>query len=425
MYNHNFIYNEEYYNKTFVNKCICWGKNDNGQLGLGLESRLSTNKTIHNNKNISTRIKKIAVGGMHTLIYDEYDNLYGFGNNVFGQLSFNEPTKQIYDIPKMIFRGKKVKDIVCGGNYTIVYKENGDVLVTGCNTNGELGLGDKTTRKGFTLLTNDVNIKYIRAGLNFTIMYRNNGDLIGFGNNTNGQLGLSAKLKFLLKPKKILNDKTIVEIECGQFHTIIRKQDGSVYGSGMNIMGQLGAGAIKNLYEFTNLFNDKYIRKIACGGCHTMILDKFGNLFGCGNNGSGQMGRPEKICHKQIVLILQNINIRDIITGMMHTILYENNGNIITFGNNINGQLGYNTNEASTNKMHELLKTTNIKIINNKIIGDIYWIPESFKSLDKFNKMEIKTFLFVHNIFNQKFKQFTYPLRYTKHVIISNILKQK
>ena len=50
------------------------------------------------------------------------------------------------------------KNIICGGYHTIIYKNNGDVLVFGYNDDGQLGLGHNNNINIPTLLMNDKTI---------------------------------------------------------------------------------------------------------------------------------------------------------------------------------------------------------------------------------------------------------------------------
>ena len=37
------------------------------------------------------------------------------------------------NIPTLLMNDKSIKNIICGEFHTIIYKDNGDVLVFGCN----------------------------------------------------------------------------------------------------------------------------------------------------------------------------------------------------------------------------------------------------------------------------------------------------
>ena len=68
-----------------------------------------------------------------------------------------------------------IKNIICGGYHTIIYKNNGDVLVFGDNDYGQLGLGHNNNINIPTLLMNDTTIRNIICGGYHTIIYKDNG----------------------------------------------------------------------------------------------------------------------------------------------------------------------------------------------------------------------------------------------------------
>ena len=50
---------------------------------------------------------------------------------------------------------KNIKNIICGTYHTIIYKDNGDVLIFGDNEYGQLGLGHYHDINTPTLLINN------------------------------------------------------------------------------------------------------------------------------------------------------------------------------------------------------------------------------------------------------------------------------
>ena len=57
-----------------------------------------------------------------------------------------------------------ITNIICSSYHTIIYKNNGDVLVFGSNVCGQLGLGHNDNINVPTLLMNDKTIKNIICG---------------------------------------------------------------------------------------------------------------------------------------------------------------------------------------------------------------------------------------------------------------------
>ena len=75
------------------------------------------------------------------------------------------------------------------------------------------------------------------------------------------------------------------------YHTLILKNDGTLWGSGCNNYGQLGLGDTTNRNTFTQVTtNVNDIKSIYCGDYHNFILKNDGTLWGCGRNDCGQLG---------------------------------------------------------------------------------------------------------------------------------------
>lgn len=94
--------------------------------------------------------------------------LYTFGFGQQGQLGHRNAKTEM--APKFVedFTHKKVKMIAAGHSHSLCMTEEGDVFACGSNKDGQLGVGDIDTRKGFTHVSSltDKNIYRIFAGGN-------------------------------------------------------------------------------------------------------------------------------------------------------------------------------------------------------------------------------------------------------------------
>ena len=83
--------------------------------------------------------------------------------------------------PTLAYNDKHINSINCGAKHSIIYKNNGDVIVFGFNNQGQLGLGNDNERGKPSFLMNDKNICIICCGYNHSIIYKYNGDILVFG----------------------------------------------------------------------------------------------------------------------------------------------------------------------------------------------------------------------------------------------------
>ncbi|XP_044762914.1 E3 ubiquitin-protein ligase MYCBP2 [Coccinella septempunctata] len=87
----------------------------------------------------------------------------------------------------------------------------------------------------------------------------------------------------------------VVQIACGQHHSVLLCQNGQVYSFGSNIYGQLGCGDIlaKNSIQLVKLPCSAV--HVAAGNNHTVVLTSKGEVFTFGNHQKGQLGRSPVI----------------------------------------------------------------------------------------------------------------------------------
>ncbi|MDY3777870.1 MAG: hypothetical protein SOZ53_03315, partial [Candidatus Onthovivens sp.] len=67
-------------------------------------------------------------------------------------------------------------------------------------------------------------------------------------------------------------------------HSLILKNDGTLWSTGYNSNGQLGLGDTAHRYTFTQVTtNTDNIKEIYCGEHHTLMLKNDGTLWSCGH----------------------------------------------------------------------------------------------------------------------------------------------
>ena len=123
---------------------------------------------------------------------------------------------------------------------------------------------------------------------NHSLILKNDSTLWGCGHNGYGQLGLGDGNSRTTFTEITTNVDDIKQIYCGADYTLILKNDGTLWGCGNNGNGQLGLGDGNNRTTFTEITaNTDDIKSVCCGNNAPLILKNHCTLWGCRRNGYG------------------------------------------------------------------------------------------------------------------------------------------
>ena len=166
-----------------------------------------------------------------------------------------------------------------------------------------------------------------------------NGEVYSFGYNGNGQLGLGNN-QYFCSPQLIESLKDVEFIACGGFHTFCKTINNDIYSWGFNNYGQLGLVCTenKNTPILCSSLSNEDVIDIKCGDEHTLVLTSNGDVLSCGSNTDGQSGRETDLTSFQIIEDLSDII--KIECGDIHSICIDINNDLYFFGYNYFGQLG-------------------------------------------------------------------------------------
>ena len=284
---HGIAYNRE--NLAF------WGqfRNKNGKIG-----KAYIEPTYFNNKNINNEFyKKVISGTNHVLILTEKKNIFGFGNNEFGQLGVS-PEKIFHHFQMNKFYEKNVEDISTGDEHSFLIKnENGRRILKswGLNNNGQLGIGSFATNNeqnvNIYVPTKvifpgafNISIKKVTGGSSTSLCLTEDNRVFVWGLNDFYLLGLKDKSKIIPSPKEIeffnkyLNP--INEIDdiyaAYQYFYAKNKKTNKVFswGSGDSfILGNKKEKSETTPYLINHLFfKNLYVSDLALGCSHVAVL---------------------------------------------------------------------------------------------------------------------------------------------------------
>ena len=278
----------------------------------------------------------------HSLILKNDGTLWSCGNNQYGELGLGDTTNRT-TFTQVTTNGDDVKSIYCGGNHTLILKNDGTLWGCGYNGYGQLGLGDGNNRSTFTqITTNTDDVKEVYCGENYTLLLKTDGTLWGCGYNGYGQLGLGDGTSRSTFTEVTTNADDIKQVYCGDRHTFILKNDGTLWGCGGNGFGQLGLGDNTNRTTFTQITtNADDVKSIHGGWEHALMLKNDGTLWSCGYNSFGSLGLGNSGHKNTFTQVTTNgDDIKSAYSGVYHTIILKNDGTLWACGSNSNGELG-------------------------------------------------------------------------------------
>ncbi|RVX21428.1 Ultraviolet-B receptor UVR8 [Vitis vinifera] len=254
-----------------------WGRNQNGQLGLGTTEDSLVPQKIQAFQSISYY-------------------LYSHGDKLLHDFLMLAQAAQLRLVPQ----GVSVKMVAAGAEHTAAVTEDGELYGWGWGRYGNLGLGDRNDRLVPEKVSTVEGVKMVKVacGWRHTISVSSSGGLYTYGWSKYGQLG-HGDFEDHLTPHKLeaLQENLISEISGGWRHTMALTSDGKLYGWGWNKFGQVGVGDnVDHCSPVQVKFpHEQKVVHISCGWRHTLAVTERQNVFSWGRGTNGQLGHGESI----------------------------------------------------------------------------------------------------------------------------------
>lgn len=218
-----------------------WGRNHVGQVGNGERKRVDTPVMLG-----LEQIVQISCGGKYSMALDAQGVVWGWGEGDYGQLGGKKINYQVE--PKVVDLGeRKVVEIACGGDTSYFRCEDGTVWAMGRNDFWQLGRDD--VRDGYSAqpvqvaLPEDVKAVRIIAYNSHAMVLTEDGQLWGWGLARSGQLGVGDRPS---KKMPLLACEQVADADVGSLASVVMLQDGTVMATGLNKYAQIGTRYKKN-----------------------------------------------------------------------------------------------------------------------------------------------------------------------------------
>lgn len=232
----------------------------------------------------------------------------------------------------------------------MILDENGNLLASGCNTKGQLGIGSKETKATITKV-NDSNVFMdVACGWDSSAAIDMNGRVFVWGSNAFGQLGYNSKaLPCFLQPTKLdlPANETVTKITFGLRHMCILCTNGTIYITGKWKDSTNFYAIQHNDSVFYRLQSESQtITDISSGSSHVLCATER-SVHGFGDN---------KFDQCTPVTVSASETIKHIRSGWTHNGLQTNTGKVFLWGRNTYGQLA----NGNVEKSREMVRLTGI-----------------------------------------------------------------
>jgi len=219
------------------------------------------------------RVQHVASGpsACHSIIICDNGTAMSFGRNDCGQLGHGDLVR--CDKPKIIesLKHYTVVQASCGKGHTLLLTAEGILFGFGGNKMAQLGQGhQKPVVAKPVQIVHPTNKKILKTacGAEFSVFIDENNLLYSFGRPEHGQLGHNTDGQYFVTSNKLAFDCEVLPRHVAVF--VEKTKDG-----------------------FTHIVDDVKIVDVACGNNHTIARDTTGRVFTWGFGGYGRLGHHQ------------------------------------------------------------------------------------------------------------------------------------
>ena len=342
------------------------------------------------------KIVQTANGSGYSLALASDGTVYAWGQNNYGQLGNGTTTDS--NVPVAVktvgtpMEGKKIIQVSTKVWYSLALASDGTVYAWGLNGSGQLGDGTITHSstpvavKTIGTPMEGKTIVGIAAGASHSLALASDGKIYVWGGNAYGQFGNGVTTTSSVVPVAVktvgtpMDNKKIIQIHAGYYHSLALASDGTVYAWGQNTYGQLGnntminANAPVSVQTIGTPMAGKIIIQLAAGNSQSVALASDGTIYAWGWNMYGQLGNGTTVDTRIPVAVkvtgtpMAGKVIAQVAASNAHTLAVASDGTVYDWGWNQYGQLGNNT--TTNSSVPVAVQTTGTPMVG-KVISQV------------------------------------------------------
>jgi len=351
------------------NTAHCWGENQNGQIGNGVQTDASLPTLVKADATTTlANVTSVEAGSQHTCAVVS-GAIKCWGLNSSGQLGINSTgTTSVYPASVTVAGTTGVAALSAGSAHTCAIYTTGAGNRTYCwgkNSSGQVGDGSAVNRTAPAAIAAMNGATHISAGGNHTCAVASDAKVHCWGAGAAGQLGDDEYVDHAI-PFEVPVLTNITQVAAGGAHSCSLNGDGVVQCWGDNTFGQLGNGNTNGSVTPVTVSLGIKATSISAGENHNCAVLEDANIRCWGSNASGKLGNGtinDASTPTRVVGLASTASA--VSAGESHSCAIMSTGKVHCWGMNASSQLG---NPAGKNKF--LVKSTSPKDADNDGIAD-------------------------------------------------------
>ena len=190
--------------------------------------------------------------------------------------------------------------------------------------------------------SDELNITFgraqVRSGNDFDAAVSESGLIYTWGSyNQFGQLG-KGHTQAEYFPFEISGQTGVVSAAVGGYHTVVIKDDSTVYSAGLNNSGQLGNGTTTGTNALVQTGSLQF-EEVHSGDSHTVAITASGTIYTWGDDGSGRLANGAGSSSTS-PMVVGSGSYQSVAAGLEHTLAIDSTGHMVAAGVGAYGAMG-------------------------------------------------------------------------------------